>query len=370
MKHCCVVQNETRCFFIIESKEFYMPVKLSEREDEYSALKEFKQMKRPEEAIAIAIAVKKRKNAMMAIALAMLLSVAWFVESADARSRSGGRSFKRSSSYSKPASKPRQSNEVRKNSSGSRFGGGSGAFTRGLAGGMMGGVLGSMLFGGTANAMGAGGFGGSGIGLFEIILIGGVCYFIYRRFSRQRATSQGVDSGHNLFGSSMNQFKEGASGGTELNNTPIDDPLVSGMNEIWAVDDTFQPEAFKETAQDLFFKIQAGWIHRDIDPMKDLIGGQLLTEYARHFEEMKQKKHINRLENIAVRKVELMDAGVEGDEIFVVMQFTANLLDYTVDERSGDVVSGDSENPIKFQEKWAFTRPASGGRWKLEGIEV
>ena len=40
---------------------------------------------------------------------------------------------------------------------------------RGLGGGIMGGFLGSMLFGGMGHAAGGGGFGGSGIGLFEIL---------------------------------------------------------------------------------------------------------------------------------------------------------------------------------------------------------
>ena len=38
------------------------------------------------------------------------------------------------------------------------------------------------------------------------------------------------------------------------------------------------------------------------------------------------------------------------------MRFTANLLDYTVDEASGKVLEGDSSEPVKFDEKWAFAR--------------
>ena len=59
---------------------------------------------------------------------------------------------------------------------------------RGMAGGIMGGMLGSMLFSSIAGAGAATGAAtGSGIGLFEIILLAGVGYLIYRYIKRKRA---------------------------------------------------------------------------------------------------------------------------------------------------------------------------------------
>jgi threonine/homoserine/homoserine lactone efflux protein len=57
-----------------------------------------------------------------------------------------------------------------------------------MAGGMMGGMLGSMLFSSFAGAgAGAGGGTGGGIGLFEIILLAGGGYLIYRYMKKKRA---------------------------------------------------------------------------------------------------------------------------------------------------------------------------------------
>jgi len=62
---------------------------------------------------------------------------------------------------------------------------------RNMAGGMMGGMLGSMLFSSFAGAgAGAGGMGGGGgIGLFEIALLAGIGYLIYRYIKKKRADS-------------------------------------------------------------------------------------------------------------------------------------------------------------------------------------
>lgn len=199
----------------------------------------------------------KQKMILTALTMMIFFLITGFMEAADARTKGGGRSFKKAPAASKPAPQAQAPQAV-----GSPMGG---SFTRGLAGGIMGGVLGGMLFGGMAHGMGAGGIGGSGIGLFEILILSGLGYFIYRWFSRRNALAGNAGS--------------------------------------------------------------------------------------------------------ALRNVELMAAGVQDHKTFVTVRFTANLLDYTVDERSGAVIKGDAENSVKFEESWTFATPVGRRAWKLEGIE-
>ena len=305
--------------------------------------------------------VSKIKMTLSVVLVMLFFMAAGFMEVADARSKGGGRSFKRAPTASRTTTQFQTPQAVRSPMGGS--------FARGLAGGIMGGVLGGMLFGGMAHGMGAGGLGGSGIGLFEILLLAGIGYFIYRWFARRKALSGNIGSPFSQNQNSSSRFFSGPGASQEAQDM-VEDPLVTGVREIWTVDSSFDPDAFKETAQDLFFKIQAGWTRRDISVLKPFVGHQLLDEYARHFQELKQHGHLNRLENIAVRKVELIDAGVQESEIFVSVRFVANLLDYTVDEKSGEIVMGDSENSVKFEEAWTFAAPVGSRAWKLEGIEA
>jgi predicted lipid-binding transport protein (Tim44 family) len=83
---------------------------------------------------------------------------------------------------------------------------------------------------------------------------------------------------------------------------------------------------------------------------------------------MLDKGRINRLENIAVRKVEPTEAWQEMGREYVTVLFTANLLDYVVDDKTGDVVEGDKLNPVKFQEFWTFSREMGAPSWKLSAI--
>ena len=299
-----------------------------------------------------------------------------FIEIADARARGGGRSF----------SRPTKTRQVRqtpppvRQKSTTQNQRGSSSFMRGLGGGLLGGFLGSMLFGGMGHAMGSGGLGGSGFGLFEIILIGGLLYFLYRRFFRKKASSPSHSAPTSFeAGGSYAPLQtppapplsshDGGLSGSPVMDAPPPDNLSEGLNMIRMSDPNFDVEKFKELAQDVFFKIQAGWMRRDIATIKHLLGPELSAEYERHFQDMKQKGRINRLENIAVRGVEIDDAGVRGGEEFLSISFTANLLDYTVEESTENVLEGSSTEPVKFAENWTFARPTGTSDWKLVGID-
>ncbi|MBM9606162.1 Tim44 domain-containing protein [Desulfopila inferna] len=278
------------------------------------------------------------------------------VEYADARSRGGGRMF------SRPVQKaPTQQNMNRTNQTTQQNKSG---FGRGLAGGLIGGALGAMLFGSLLGAS------GEGFGLLPILLLAGVGFFLYRRFSaRSRAAGNagGGSSAGNIFNMQGDQQSRQSS---QEDNFSYLTPVEQGIQEIQQADRDFDRNHFIEVASDVFFQVQAGWMRRDLESYRHLLGEKLAEEYAGHFEEMRQAGHINKLESIAIRRVEIVNAGSDGQEDFVTVLFTANLLDYTVEESSGDLVEGSMTTPVKFAEEWTWARPTGTQNWLLEGVKV
>jgi predicted lipid-binding transport protein (Tim44 family) len=324
---------------------------------------------------------------------------------ADARSSSGGRSMGGSRSGSGGSPSKSFGNPSSPSGSGSfspsspLSGGGGSSFLRGVGGGIVGGMIGNMIFGGSGHAGGMGGVGRSGIGIFELLILGGLGFFIYKRFIKpqiSRSPSVGnvqsppegrvwIDRIMERFikprdsqgpvSSPFNSFSTGNFSPTGFQAPPAAPPMASalpetGFNPTKQSEPDFDPEKFKETAQDIFFKVQAAWMRRDTSSVQGLIGVQLKAEYDAQFADLKQKGLINRLENIAVRSIEIIDMGMEGQEEYINVLFTANLLDFTVEESSGRVVKGDSTDPVKFQEFWTFARTVGSPLWKLEGIKV
>lgn len=124
------------------------------------------------------------------IAAVLFMSITVMELSAEARvggSRSMGSRGTRS--YSRPVSPSSQTSQAAPAPGAFQQPAG-GGFMRGMAGGMMGGMLGSMLFSGSAGAAGGMGSGtGGGIGMFEIILLAGGGYLLYRYMKKKRADS-------------------------------------------------------------------------------------------------------------------------------------------------------------------------------------
>ena len=252
----------------------------------------------------------------------------------------------------------------------------SGGFLRGLAGGLMGGLLGAMLFRGLGFAGTGGGFGG-GIGLFEILLGAALLFGVYWYFKSRRrvALARNESNAGTQYCYGSPTYDSYAAGPTQMPGT--EGPVASsqrsdvdlGLQHIRQMDPTFDEAVFRETSSDIFFKIQAGWANRDLEPVKGLLTSEVFSTLKTDVDELRREKKVNRLDNIAVRSVDLVEVWQETGSDYITVKFLANLLDYTVDEVTGQVISGSKIDPIKFEEYWTFTRPVGNHPWKLSAIQ-
>ncbi|MHC1742508.1 MAG: Tim44 domain-containing protein [Syntrophobacteraceae bacterium] len=248
-------------------------------------------------------------------------------------------------------------------------------FMQGLMGGLAGGMIGSLLFGGLGHAS-SGSAGGGGIGFLDLAIVGLLLYLVYRIFRRRREQNELAGAQYAGAGASVPGGQPGfPDAGYSYPAPDAIEPsagyrdLDRGIGQIRQFDPDFSEEGFRETAQDLFFRVQAGWTNRSMQGIQDIVAEELASNFREEFDQMNRKGLINRLENIAVRKVELTEAWQEMGKEFVTVLITANLLDYTVDEGTGEVVAGDKSSPVKFQEFWTFRRDVGSSLWQLSAID-
>jgi predicted lipid-binding transport protein (Tim44 family) len=240
----------------------------------------------------------------------------------------------------------------------------------GMGGLFLGGMLGSMLFGGHSQAAGWGGSGGFGMGdLIIILIILGAVYFIVKRFRAKREAMQASSAG----GSYASSYTYDQPGGSTAHEEPqpqyqSEDNLSRGLRYIREMDPSFDEDAFRETAEDLFFRIQSAWTKRDLSSVRQLLSPDMLNTFQNDVNKYVADKQFNRLENIAVRRVEIVDAAQDRGEEYITVRFTASLLDYVVDESTSRVLSGSSMDPVKFLEFWTFSRKIGDKQWVLSGI--
>jgi predicted lipid-binding transport protein (Tim44 family) len=240
------------------------------------------------------------------------------------------------------------------------------SFLSGLGGGLLGGMIGSMLFGGMAGARGWGGSGGFGFGALIIILvILAIVFFVIKRFRARKAME--MTSVGTAYAPSSYTYNEPASE-TYYEPSPREGAIAQGLRHIADMDPTFNEASFKETMEDTFFKIQTAWTKRDLTNVKNLLTSQMENTFRDDINRYVANKQFNRLENIAVRQIEIVDAVQDQGEEYITVKFLASLLDYVVDEINGQTVSGSTSDPVKFLEYWTFTRKVGERNWLLAGI--
>jgi predicted lipid-binding transport protein (Tim44 family) len=235
-----------------------------------------------------------------------------------------------------------------------------GGFFRSMAGGLLGGMLGGMLFRGMGFGA-TGGWGGSGIGLFEIILIGGIIYLIYRMVKRNREAPAPHEA--NVY--RMEEFRTPEPPAP----SPLQEDRAIGLSHIRQMDPGFDEQRFTDLVMDIFFRIQGAWMNRDLTPVDNLLTREMRGLLQQDIDRMRQEHRINRLENIAVRTVEITEAWQEAGQDFITTRIYANLLDYTTDDTTGQVVAGSTTEPVKFEEFWTFTRSVGNNQWQLSAID-
>lgn len=240
-----------------------------------------------------------------------------------------------------------------------------------MAGGIVGGMIGGMLFRslGFAGGETAGTGTGGGIGIMDILLIGallyGIYWFIKRRRSEATASAPAGAAYRESFGGAAGQP---ASPLPAFDPPAQEDATAAGLGHIRQMDPRFDEKRFTDGAMDLFFLIQGAWANRDMSGVRNILTDEMFTGLQEDAARLKADKKINRLENIAVRSVDITEVWQEGGEDFITARIYANLLDYTIDEQTGSVRAGSRTEPVKFNEYWTFRRPVGDHPWKLSAI--
>jgi predicted lipid-binding transport protein (Tim44 family) len=135
------------------------------------------------------------------------------------------------------------------------------------------------------------------------------------------------------------------------------------------MDAGFDPRRFNDTASDLFFRVQGAWMGRDMTPVRELLTPEIYETMQKDTERMRAERHVDRMENIAVRSVEITEAWQESGRDYVTVHFLASMLDYTIDERTNELIKGSRSEPVKFEEYWTLVRPVVPNPWRLSAIQ-
>ena len=84
-----------------------------------------------------------------------------------------------------------------------------------------------------------------------------------------------------------------------------------------------------------------------------------------------QRGVVNKLTDVRLQSGDLSEAWREGGAEYATVAMRFSIVDATIDQRSGNVVSGSSTTPQQVTEVWTFQRQAGAGpaAWSLAAIQ-
>ncbi|RJR18922.1 MAG: Tim44 domain-containing protein [Desulfobacteraceae bacterium] len=286
------------------------------------------------------------KSLNLILLLALFTFILWpFAREAEARRLGGGKSFGSKPSYQQSAPKPAnrdinsgQTQRVNPQTTApGRFGGLGGMF----GGLLMGGLIGSLLFGG-AGATG-------GPGLLDILVIGGILFFVVRLL-RARRTAATQAAGDSPFGNPGQGRFPG------FGDSGVRDPLSEKKTLAQSLPPGFDADEFLNGAKAAYSRLQEAWGKRDFADIKHFTSPEVLQELKSQAENDPVPAPVE----IILVQAQLMDVQDHGDERTASVYFDVMMRE-----------DMNQENTTQAKEIWHFKRNKSDSRsfWVLDGIQ-
>ena len=225
------------------------------------------------------------------------------------------------------------------------FGGG---FGRGLLGGFLGAGLFGLLFG---NGF-AGGLGG-GMSFIGLIFQLGLLYLGFRFVmglirGRQPSFGGGASAFQGYGGAAY-----GGSGGA-----PRTAPITIGPADY-------------QTFEQRLVESQAAYSNGDVGTLRRLATPEMAQTFESELAGNARQGVVNKIADVHLLSGDLSEAWNEGANDYATVAMRFSLVDATIDQHSGQVVSGSSTSPQQVTEVWTFARPAGAGpnAWSLAAIQ-
>ena len=134
-------------------------------------------------------------------------------------------------------------------------------------------------------------------------------------------------------------------------------PRVRPIGEYSAVDPNFSARELCQRAANLYVRMQNAWTDKDISALRPYFTDGFFTQMERSLEGIIRRGHTNYVERIAVMDVTPRGFHQTAGEDHVLLRLRARIVDYTVDDATGKVISGHRDREKFMTYEWDLMRP-------------
>lgn len=139
-------------------------------------------------------------------------------------------------------------------------------------------------------------------------------------------------------------------------NLVADFEEVSILHEIQKTDPSFDKESFSMFAKKIFLNVERAWTQRNAELLKMYEDVHLLEQHTEQIESFKKRRQVNVTDMIVVRNVNLYTFEQKNGIEKLGVLLTCSLIDYTKNELTNTIISGNEQERVNQTYLMEFTR--------------
>lgn len=138
--------------------------------------------------------------------------------------------------------------------------------------------------------------------------------------------------------------------------TPTDISSLRKISEFSALDPKFSESEFKEKIANMYVQFQESWQAKNMENLRPYLTEALYAQCERQLNEYKRNKQTNRIERISVMGVDLAGWKQEKGVDVMIARLRTRIVDYVVDDATGNVIRGSNTAEKFMQYEWELVR--------------
>ena len=140
------------------------------------------------------------------------------------------------------------------------------------------------------------------------------------------------------------------------------------ISEYMTVDPDFDAADLREKASNLYVRMQNGWTNKDISDLRPYFTDALFTQFERQLTQKKAQGLTNYIDRISVQNVALRGFKQASGVDHMIIRLEARIIDYTVNDVTGEVVSGSRDREKFMTYEWDMSRTTGAQTLKKDGV--
>ncbi len=136
------------------------------------------------------------------------------------------------------------------------------------------------------------------------------------------------------------------------------------------LDPNFDPGELETRLSNLYVQMQQGWTAKDISALRPYFTDAYFTQMERQLESHRRLGRTNYVDRIAVLGVTLRGYYVAGGEDHLIAEVRARIVDYTLDDKTGALISGNQKAEKFMTYEYELTRTSGLKTGQAQGLHT